>query len=408
MAEKRIVIVGGGFGGIAAALALEKKKIPNTKIILISDKPHFEYHATLYRVLSGHSPLESCVPLLEIFAGKNVQLVEDEIIEVDLENKTLKGSWNMTYHFDYLILALGSVPSYYGIKGLQEYSYSMSSVQNTLKLKRHLHEVFTACEYDKESEDKSCDAHIVVVGGGASGIEAASELATYARKMAVKHGIDPSYVTIDLIHSGTRLIPALDPDLSEKIRERLYSLGVNIFLNRRLMKEEVKEIYLKDMQMKTKTLIWTAGVTTNHLYHSIKGLTFDPSNKVVVDSELHADGHDHVFVVGDGAATKYSGMAQTALYDGAFVADVIESKFRETPVALYHSPKPIISIPVGRYWAASVVNSLKLYGFPGWIVRKLFDFRFYLTILPFSEAITAFRSDAHLWEACPICSKNKS
>src|SRR3990167_2117200 len=111
--NKRIVIVGGGFGGIKSALELSKKNLTDTQITLISDKPHFEYHALLYRVLTGRSPLEVCIPLQDILGGKNVDLVQDFIVDVDPKNKTVKGSSGATYHFDILILALGSEPAYF-------------------------------------------------------------------------------------------------------------------------------------------------------------------------------------------------------------------------------------------------------------------------------------------------------
>jgi len=122
--EKRVVIVGGGFGGISAALELEKKRIPNLKIVLVSDRSHFEYTPALYRVVTGRSPLEVCIPLREIFEGKEVEVLEDTIIEADLDNKTLKGKSESNYSFDFLVLALGSETAYFNIPGLKELSFN--------------------------------------------------------------------------------------------------------------------------------------------------------------------------------------------------------------------------------------------------------------------------------------------
>ncbi len=402
--NKRIIIVGGGFGGIKTALELSKKNIPETQITLISDKPHFEYHALLYRVLTGRSPLEVCIPLFEIYKNKPVDIVQDFIVDVDPKSKTIKGSSGSTYHFDILILALGSEPSYFNTPGLKEMSFSINTIESTLKLKRHLHELFLQCEVDMDI-DKNCNAHIVIVGGGPTGVESAGELAVYARALAKKHGIDQSYVTIDLIQSGSRLMPVLPPEASEEIRKRLYGLGVNIFLNRRVMKEELEQVHLKDMQMKTKTLIWCAGVSPNSLYKTVEGFSFDEKGRVMVDEHLQAKGFEDVFIVGDGASTKFAGMAQTALQDGAFVAEIITAKHQNMQMPIYHPQAPSYLIPVGEKWAVGDVNGKITIGFAGWLMRKWFDLRFFMSILPLGKALQAFRSDSVLWETCPICAK---
>ena len=403
--NKRIVIVGGGFGGIKTALELSKKNLSDTTITLISDKPHFEYHALLYRVLTGRSPLEVCIPLADILNEKSVDIVQDFIVEVDPKSRTLKGSSGSTYKFDILILALGSEPSYFNTPGLKEMSFSINTIESTLKLKRHLHEIFLKCEVDMDI-DKNCSAHIIIVGGGPSGIESAGELSVYARALAEKHGIDQSFVTIDLIQSGSRLMPSLEAYVSEAIRKRLYSLGVNIFLNRRVMKEELEDVYLKDMQMKTKTLIWCAGVSPNNLYKTVSDFSFDEKGRVVVDDHLQAKGFEDVYVVGDGASTKYSGMAQTALYDGAFVAEIIYAKSNGQVLKSYVPKSPSYLIPIGPKWAVGSVDAKNSIGFTGWLMRKWFDLRFFMSILPLQKALLAFRSDSVLWETCPICSKN--
>ncbi|MBI4004986.1 FAD-dependent oxidoreductase, partial [Candidatus Roizmanbacteria bacterium] len=132
----RIIIVGGGFAGVRVALDLAKYKNSNSKIVLISDTSHFEYHPALYRVVTGRSPLEVCIPLQDIFQGKNTEIVCDSITNVDISNHQLKGASGSTYHYDILILALGSETVYFNVPGLREYSFGFKSIQEALKLKR--------------------------------------------------------------------------------------------------------------------------------------------------------------------------------------------------------------------------------------------------------------------------------
>jgi len=403
----RIIIVGGGFGGIHTALDLAKRRLPNVKIVLISDKPHFEYHAALYRVVTGRSPLEVCIPLQEIFAGKDIEVLQDTITEVNLKAKTLKGSSGSNYSFDFLILALGSETVYFNIPGLKELSFGFKSIREALRLKRHLHELFNISQ-ETSLEKKVQTAHIIVVGGGASGVELAGEIAVYTKKLAKNHKLDPSLITIDLIEAAPCLLPALPEDISKKVEHRLRHLGVNIFLNRTVLKEDVEEVYLKDMEMKTKTVIWTAGVKPHHLYSQIGGLKFDQKGRVVVDEFLQPQGFENVFVIGDAAATPYTGMAQTAIRDGKHVAQVIKRKLRGKPLLGYQPKAPFYAIPVGAGWAAVIIYGLRFYGRIGWWLRRLADLKFFLSILPPRKAILAFQSGKTLCESCPICQPDES
>lgn len=401
---KKIVIVGGGFGGVRAAFDLANKKIPNAKIILISDKPHFEYHPALYRVVTGRSPLEVCIPLRDIFGNKEVEVLEDRIIEANLKEMLLRGDSGSRYPFDYLVLALGSETVYFSIPGIKEFSFGFKSITEALRLKQHLHQIFQLCTVSAEDQEEDvCRMHFVIVGGGASGVELAGELAMYTKKLAEKHKVDLSLITVDLTEAAPRLLPALPEEISKRVNDRLRKLGVNIFLNRTVTEQEIEEVYLKDMKLKTKTVIWTAGVKPNRLYSEIQGLEFDKKGRVIVDEFLQAKGFSSVFVIGDAVSTLYAGMAQTALRDGSFVSDIIARKFYGRSLESYKPKEPFYVIPVGPGWAAALIGKLWLYGRLGWWLRRLADLRFFLSILPLSKALLAFRSGKTLCESCAIC-----
>jgi NADH dehydrogenase len=401
--DKKIIIVGGGFGGVRTALDLASKKIQDAKITLVSDKPHFEYTPSLYRVATGRSPLEVCIPLREIFVGKKVEVIEDRIEKINLQEKTLIGSSGSQYHFRYAVLALGSETNYFNIPGIQELAFGFKSINEALRLKKHLHEILEACK-NTDKEVKLCAAHIVIVGGGATGTEIAGELAVYLKNLARQHNFDPSLITLELIEASSRLLPFLPEKISWRVEKRLRSLGVNILLNRSLVKEELETVYLRDMEIKTKTMIWTAGVKPNRLYGETEGFKFDKKGRVLVDNFMQAQGFENIFVIGDGASTPYAGLAQTAIYDGRFVADAIEKKINGRALNPYRPQKPSYAIPLGPCWAAVSVGPFTLYGRLGWVVRRLADFRFFLYILPLQKAILAYRSEKTLCETCSICS----
>ena len=400
----KVLIVGGGFGGVRVALDLAKKKLPNTKIILVSDKPHFEYHASLYRIVAGKSPLEVCIPLDEIFKGKKVEIIEDTIISVDLSRKLLRGESESHYTFDYLVLALGSETSYFDLPGLRELAFGFKSITEALRLKRHIHEMFSSCVIASDRE-RQCSLHFVIVGGGATGVELASELALYTKTLARKHRLDPHLITLNLIQGGERLLPSMPLSISALVEKRLTKLGVNVLVNKRVLKGELEMVYLKDMEMKTKTVIWTTGIVPNHLYSEIADLSFDEKGRVLVDESFQAKGLSDVFIIGDAAAYDFTGTAQGALNQGKYVAAVIYNKLVGTKTPAYVSKKPFYAIPLGTNFAVCLKNRILLTGRFGWMMRRFLDLKFFLSILPFSKALLAFQSDKVLWEQCPICSE---
>lgn len=345
IATTKIFIVGGGFGGVSCVLALSKYNLVNAEIILISDRSHFEYTPFLYQMLAGKPPRTICLPLKKIFAKKNIEFIEDPIISVDIEKKIINGRSGSSYGFDFLVLALGSETDYLGIPGLKKYSFGLKSVNDVLRLKHHL-----------DAIQKKSDINIVIIGGGATGVELAGEIKK-----------------VDLIEACSRLLPNLPENMSNRIEKRLRELGVNVFTNKKVIKEELEKVYLKDMEIKTKTVIWTAGVKPHRLYSQIKGFSFDPKGRVLTDKFLQVKEHPGIFIIGDAASTPYCGTAQTAIYDGRYVARTILDIIKNRPLTPYKPKKPFYVIPVGRGWAAALIGRFRFYGRIGWWLRKLAD-----------------------------------
>lgn len=405
--EKKVLIIGGGFGGISAALELEKIT-KEVKITLVSDRNHFEFHPALYRVVTGETPLEVCVPLSHIFEGKKIEVLQDKIVSVDLASNEVLGESGSHYTFDYLILALGAETAYFNIPGLKEYSFGFKSITEALKLKRHLHAVFEKClDKNTKDEEKVCLLHFVVVGAGASGVELAGELALYTEKLAREHKIPKSLITIDLIEGAASPMPALPEKISEKISGRLHKLGVNLFMNRPMEKEEIESIMARGISLKTDTVIWTAGIEPNALYKKISGLAYDKRGRVLVDEYLQAKNFKKIFVIGDGASTLYSGMASTAIHDGKTVALNIKNSILGRAMKKYIPVKPFFSIPIGPGWAATGLGKINIYGYFGWLLRRAADLRYFLSILSISKAYLAF-SRNKICDTCPVCEPEKT
>ncbi|MBC7942942.1 FAD-dependent oxidoreductase [Candidatus Saccharibacteria bacterium] len=390
----RVVIVGGGFAGVRAALNLANK--PDFDVVLVSKQAYFEYHSALYRSATGRSPLEVAISLTDFFAkDSNIKVIEDEIIHLDHQNKLVAGFSQSAYHYDVLILAVGVVTQYFGIKGLPEFSHSVSTIKEALELKRRLHEDLVA--------GGRVERNYVVIGGGATGVELSGELISYLNHVRRRHGIKAKF-NVDLIEASSNLLPSLPTVFTDNIKQRLKHLGIKLYFNTAVKSETIDEIELPRGEIKSHTVVWTAGITNNPIFAKYPNLfQFGKGGKVIVDQYLETQ--PGIYVLGDGASTLYSGMAQTAIHDANFVTGNLKRMLANTQRLSYKPKKPIYAIPTGPRWAAVLWGKFEVYGYAGWILRRLADLRLYLTFLPLTKALAAWRAGFTIDETCPICKK---
>jgi NADH dehydrogenase len=385
---KRVVIVGGGFTGVETAQKLKCMLGEKLSVTLISNKSYFEYYPALYRLITGASPIEVCVPLTDM-VPEGVDIVLDTVTAVDLSSKKVTCASGDTYEADYLVLAVGSETTYFGLPGLSTLSFGFKSAKEAMNLKRHLHLLF-ANHANPDPRELVAHFHVIVIGGGPTGCEVAGDLVSYLAMLARHYGVDPSFITVDLIEGMSRLAPALPVEASERILKRLHALGVNVFLNRKLESEEVESVYLKDMTMKSKTVIWTAGTKLHSLYETIQGITLSDKKRVLVDEYLQVVGQENVFVGGDAAATAYGGLAQTAIYDGSYIAQQIMRDIRGRALKAYVPKKTAFAIPVGTGWAVVVAGPIRLYGSLAYVIRHVIDFMYFAKILSIPKLFDLF------------------
>ncbi|MBC7564911.1 FAD-dependent oxidoreductase [Candidatus Saccharibacteria bacterium] len=378
----KITIVGGGFGGVKAALELAKEK--KNHITLISDKTDFQYYPGLYGTATGKSHLQSWVPLGEIFAGHdNILVVIDSVTKINKKEKTLKGESGAVYHYTTLILALGSATTYYGIKGLDQYAYGIKSAAEIKRLKQHI--------FDEFSQPQSSDANFLIVGAGPTGIELASSLGTYLHKLKKHLGRHDQNIKITVIEAAPRVLPHMSEKASKLVHARLKKLGVHVELNKKVEEQTVDTLIVSGEPIKSQTVIWTSGVVNNTFFEAnADQFTFSRNKKIVVDENLRES--EHVYVIGDNAFTPFSGLAQTALKDGIFVAAHLMGSKKK-----YIAKMPPIVVPVGENWALFEYKKILMTGTPASMIRSVADFVGYSDLLPFGQALGVWRAQK-VWE----------
>jgi NADH:ubiquinone reductase (H+-translocating) len=392
--KAKIVIVGGGFGGVKAALELSKYK--NCTVTLVSDHSHFRYYPGLYHAATGGRRAGSRIRLGNILEGSGVNFIRATAAKLDRENRHLITGDGQKLPFDKLILGLGNVTNYFGIKGLSEYSYGIKSTEEVERFKKHLHAQFI--------ENGCPDLNYVIVGGGPTGIELAGALPGYLKHIMKMHGAKDCKLHIELVEAAPHLLPRSPKKISQAVTKRLRKLGIKLYLGTAVQGETPDMLMAGDRPLKTHTVVWTAGVTNNSFFKN-NAFKLTDRGKVEVDEYLQAE--QDVYVVGDNANTSYSGMAQTALYDARFVARNIARELAGKMTDNYIPKKPISVIPVGPRWATVEWGKTAFAGFQGWLLHIFVDLIAFHDLESWPKAGEQWMesmgdSDA---EICPTCAK---
>src|ERR1035438_4598783 len=207
MKRPHVVIVGGGFGGIKAALDLAMDSA--LAVTLVSDKDYFQYFPSLYHTATGGRLAQSKLAFSDIFSEPNIDIVIGKVTTLDRKNAKIHLESGHSLHYDKLILALGVVTNYFGIKGLEQFAYGTKSIDEAEALKTHLHNQLT--------DDKEPDMNYVVIGGGPTGIELAGAMSSYLKTIMQNHDIRHRKAHIDLIEAAPRLLPRLPKSMGNAI-----------------------------------------------------------------------------------------------------------------------------------------------------------------------------------------------
>lgn len=391
MTNKQLVlIVGGGFGGVKAALELADDD--RFVVSLLSDDTDLRYYPTLYLTATGGKRANSSIPLSRLFAKTSVNIIKGKASKLNRETKTLQTDDGQELAYDVLILAIGTVTNYFGIPGLKEYSYGIKTQAEVAKFKAHLHQQLI--------DDDKPDFNYVVIGAGPTGIELAGVLPHYLNRIIKNHGLKPRQVHVDIIEAASTLLPRMPQDTSRAVRKRLTKLGVKLYTGSAVQGQSADSLTVNGKPIRSHTVVWTAGMANNPFFLDNQFL-INKRGKVATDIFLQSG--DNIYVIGDNAETPYSGMAQTALHDGKFVADNLKRKASNKTMHSYSAKKPITIIPAGEHWAAVIWGGIRIYGWLGWVLREAADIIGFHDIEPWNIAAKQWLTEFSTEDDCVVC-----
>lgn len=387
----RVVIVGGGFGGVKAALELVKDK--KVSVTLVTDKDHFLFYPALYSTATGRSWQQSVLPLSEIFKNDRIKVVRDSVVGLDTVRRFVVTTQGQV-HYDRVIFALGVVTSYFGIAGLDTYSFSIKSATEIERFKKHLHDELTS--------QQRLDKNYIIVGAGPTGVELAASLTGYLRRIGKRHMVKNSRIRLSLVEAAPRVLPRMSERSSALITKQLKKVGVTVMTGKKVESEDDDSIIISGTDIPSKTVVWTSGVA-NHPFFAEHSDIFKlaPNGRVEVDSHLRVD--KHIYVIGDNANTPYTGLAQTAIHDAHFVAKAIRADVRNQPLPEYRPRKQPVVVPVGENWALFEYGPLRFSGWLGSLVLRAAHLMGYLDFFPATTAARIWLSSDEHDEACFVC-----
>jgi NADH dehydrogenase len=370
----RIVIVGGGFGGIELIKQLRKVDVD---ITLVDKHNYHTFQPLLYQVASGGLGADSIgYPFRLIFRKQtNFRFRMAEVLEVNPEQKQLKTSTGII-PYDILVLATGSTSNYFGNKEIEKFSMPLKSIPEALNLRSDVLQEFEKATLRKNESDQQQHMTFVIVGGGPTGVETAGALAEF-KKFVLPHDypeLDPKLMRVYLVEAGSRLLNGMSEKSGKNAVQYLQDLGVEVLLNVAVLKYDGQKVIFSDQsELESTTLIWSAGV---------KGVVIDglpvesaKGNRYVVDIFNRVAGVENIFAIGDAAGMNtesrpkgFPMVAPVAVQQGKNLAKNIQLQFAGKPLLPFHYKDKGSMATVGRNKAVVDLPSFSFGGFFAWLV----------------------------------------
>ena len=386
--KKRVVIVGGGFAGLN--LAKKLRKCNQYQVVLIDQNNYHLFKPLLYQVASaGLDPSDVSFPFRKVFrAKKNIFFRMGRMLAVHPEQNRLETS-NGSIHYDYLVIATGCVPNFFGIKDIEQYAWPMADVRDSLRIRNTMFYNLERAMIAPTDMDRQTMLNIVIVGGGASGVEIAGAMADMRRYIVPKDypGVDIALMHIYLIEGRDRLLANMSSKTSAGCLQVLKEKGVEVLLGISVTDYRDNQVYCSDGRViRTANLIWTSGVKSE-VIRGIENSQKEHRGRILTDSYNRIKGFENIFAIGDVAFVDdplypagYPQLARVAISQGQRLAANLIALANDRPMKPYRYVPIGVLATVGRNRAFVEWGKLYLEGFWAWMVWSVIHILFLIGV----------------------------
>jgi NADH:ubiquinone reductase (H+-translocating) len=373
MASPRVVILGGGFGGLNAAKALRGAPVDVT---LVDRRNHHLFQPLLYQVATAAlNPSDIATPIRRILRHQNnAEVILGDATAVDVRRRRVVLR-DGEVPYDFLVIATGATHAYFGHPEWERDAPGLKTLEDAVEIRRRVLLAYEAAEREDDPDRRQDWLTFVVVGGGPTGVELAGALAEISRHVLTRdfRRIDPRKARVVLIEAGPRILPAYLPELSERAAQRLRRMGCEVLLGTPVTRVDPDGVIAGDHHIRSRCVIWAAGVAPSPIARSL-GVPLDRLGRVKVAADLSLPGAPEVFVIGDLAAADdeegrpLPGLAPVAIQGGRHVARQIVRTLRGKPREPFHYFDKGTLATIGRNAAVAQIGPVRSVGFFAWLV----------------------------------------
>ncbi|MBI3304868.1 NAD(P)/FAD-dependent oxidoreductase [Candidatus Parcubacteria bacterium] len=401
-----IVILGGGFGGVACALELGRlirrhRLSAHARVFLVDRQSGQLYQPALYEAAAStkaDAPAFKLrqaitVPYEEILARTGVQFIQAEVLSVNPMSRTVELRGGSTLPYSQLVLALGAEPNFFGIPGLAEHAFTFKSFTSIIRLRNHIGEALLRGERQP----------LVICGGGTTGVEVAGELVGLARKLGW------AKPDITIIEASPGILSGFHPAVVAAVSERLKNLGVRVRTNAKVVSSDAGGVWITEAgrnqseYVRSLVTIWTGGIQPNRILKELL-LPRDVRGRAEVNTALLCT--PNTYAIGDNSCfvdpkTKkpLPAVARIAIAQGKVAARNTIATILRQPAMPYPVHRYPVVIPVGGKWAMADMIYLRIWGFLGWCIKQLVELLYLFSILPFSRAVAVWTRGVSIYLA---------
>jgi len=372
--QKHVLILGGGFAGLACAKGLADEKF---RVTLVDRTNHHLFQPLLYQVATaGLTMADIAQPLRSILSHqKNVTTLMDEVKHIDLDARQVHLNEHVL-DYDYLVIGLGAKTGYFGRNEWAEHTLGLKSLSDAMAIRREVLVAFEKAESAEDPTEAAKQLTLVVVGGGPTGVEMAGSLAELSQQVLKDdfRRIDPSLAQVILIEAGPKLLPTFPGNLPDYTRTRLEQMGVTVKLNAPVKEVGKGYVLVGEQRIDTHLIVWAAGVEASEVTRTLAGIPLDRGGRIEVLPDLSLPGHPEVFAAGDIVAltdpkgVRVPGVSPAAIQMGQFIAKAILEEQAPTSRPPFEYWDKGSMATIGRKAAVVAVNGVQMRGFLAWLM----------------------------------------